>query len=125
MRIGGGVDRHVVDGTTLCDEKDVGLSCWQRLNQLQNAGVYYRSPIEDGRSYEYLLTEAGKELESIVMDLAVWGQRWSRHLRKEIVGDHIMVEGKMEFRRALPDWLCGSTPGAFERSHPGPERDLY
>ncbi len=55
----------------------------QRLDQLQDAGVCYRSPIEDGCCHEYLLTEAGKGLESIVMDLAVWGQRWSRDLEND------------------------------------------
>lgn len=45
----------------------------QRLEQLEHAGVCYRSPYENGRGHEYLPTEAGRELEPIVMSLAVWG----------------------------------------------------
>ncbi len=64
----------------------------QRLDQLQHAGVWYRTPIEDGRCHEYLLTEAGKELESIEMDLAVCGQRWSRDLENDNSGSHHLLE---------------------------------
>ncbi len=48
----------------------------QRLSQLEHSGLVERQPLPDGRGYEYLLTEAAAELEPIIMDLAVWGQRW-------------------------------------------------
>ncbi|MEM9357123.1 MAG: helix-turn-helix domain-containing protein [Pseudomonadota bacterium] len=55
----------------------------KRLAELEHAGIAVRKPVENGRGYEYHLTEAGKELEPIVMDLAVWGQKWSRDMVDE------------------------------------------
>jgi DNA-binding HxlR family transcriptional regulator len=52
----------------------------QRLAQLEHAGIVERRPAPEGRGHEYLLTEAGRELQPIVMDLAVWGQRWARDM---------------------------------------------
>ncbi len=56
------------------------------------------------------------DADAATTSIEAW--RGLRNLRKEIVSDHIMVEGKMEFCSALPDWLCGSALGSFERSHP-------
>ena len=49
----------------------------QRLKQLEAAGVVERTPVagEPG-VMEYRLTEAGRELEPVVMALGRWGQRW-------------------------------------------------
>jgi DNA-binding HxlR family transcriptional regulator len=52
----------------------------QRLAQLEHVGLVERHPAPQGRGHEYLLTEAGRELEPIVMDLAVWGHRWARDM---------------------------------------------
>jgi DNA-binding HxlR family transcriptional regulator len=52
----------------------------KRLAELEHAGLIVRQPLATGRGYEYMLTEAGKELEPIIIDLAVWGQRWSRDM---------------------------------------------
>lgn len=52
----------------------------QRLAQLEAAGMAERRPLPGGRGYEYQPTEAGWELESVIMDLAVWGQRWARDM---------------------------------------------
>lgn len=52
----------------------------QRLAQLEHAGIVERRPIAKGRGHEYLLTEAGLELEPLIMDLAAWGQRWARDM---------------------------------------------
>ncbi len=52
----------------------------QRLSQLEHAGLVERQPLPDGRGFDYLLTAAGAELEPIIMDLAVWGQRWGRDM---------------------------------------------
>ncbi|MEM8976734.1 MAG: helix-turn-helix domain-containing protein, partial [Pseudomonadota bacterium] len=43
----------------------------KRLAELEYAGIAIRQPAETGRGFEYHLTEAGKELEPIIMDLAV------------------------------------------------------
>jgi len=52
----------------------------KRLAELEHAGLIVRRPLKTGRGYDYGLTEAGAALESIIMDLAVWGQRWSRDM---------------------------------------------
>lgn len=52
----------------------------QRLGQLEHAGLVVRRPLQTGRGHEYLLTEAGEELGPIVMDMAIWGQRFARDM---------------------------------------------
>lgn len=49
----------------------------KRLKDLEAAGIIERvkSPGKGG-SYEYHLTEAGKDLRSVVEATGVWGQRW-------------------------------------------------
>jgi len=87
----------------------------QRLDQLEHAGLCYRSPISGGHGHEYLLTEAGKELEPIVMSLAVWGQRWSRDLENDDL-DPAFLAWSMHTRMnvdAMPD---ARTVLAFEFS---------
>ncbi len=56
----------------------------QRLDQLEHAGLVERKPLATGRGYEYLLTEAGQDLGAVVMDMAIWGQRWARDM---VTGD--------------------------------------
>lgn len=49
----------------------------KRLKDLELAGVIQRVPVgAKPGSYEYLLTEAGRELEPIVNAMGFWGQRW-------------------------------------------------
>ncbi len=55
----------------------------QRLEQLEHAGLCERVPLPDGRGHEYRPTEAGRELDPIIMNLAAWGQRWSRDLESD------------------------------------------
>jgi DNA-binding HxlR family transcriptional regulator len=50
----------------------------QRLRLLQDAGLVGRERSPDGRGLCYHLTEAGNELEPLVMSFGVWGQRWVR-----------------------------------------------
>lgn len=46
----------------------------ERLQELVHAGIVTRSEGEHGPEYD--LTEAGRELASLVGALATWGQRW-------------------------------------------------
>ncbi len=55
----------------------------QRLAQLEHAGIVVREPLPNGRGHEYILTEAGRALEPIIMDLAIWGQHWARDMVSE------------------------------------------
>ena len=50
----------------------------QRLKALAVDGIIVRERDRSGHSYEYRLTEAGKELRPLIMQLGTWGQRWSR-----------------------------------------------
>lgn len=46
----------------------------QRLKDLEKAGIVER--VEVGNTHEYHLSEAGKDLRSVVETIGVWGQRW-------------------------------------------------
>ena len=48
----------------------------KRLKELENFGVIERVKTAEPGVFEYRLTAAGHELQSIVMGLGVWGQRW-------------------------------------------------
>jgi DNA-binding HxlR family transcriptional regulator len=49
----------------------------QRLKELEAAGVLRRQPIAaEPEVFEYRLTQAGEELQSIVEGFGFWGQRW-------------------------------------------------
>jgi len=50
----------------------------KRLDSLQGAGLVVRKRIPDQRGNEYQLTEAGRELFPIVLQIAQWGMRWAR-----------------------------------------------
>lgn len=57
--------------------QDVAALLSKRLKDLEVAGVIQRVPIgAKPGSYEYHLTEAGRELEPIVKAMGFWGQRW-------------------------------------------------
>jgi len=47
----------------------------QRLKMLEEAGIIERRA-RAGAGFEYRLTTAGRELESVVMGLGTWGRRW-------------------------------------------------
>lgn len=50
----------------------------QRLKTIVEGGVAVRELSADGHNYEYRLTPAGEELKPMIVQLATWGQRWSR-----------------------------------------------
>ncbi len=71
----------------------------QRLNSLQARGLVERRRSKDQKSWEYHLTQAGVELESIVMDLGKWGARW---VRSQMSKDDLSVELLMwDMRRTI------------------------
>jgi DNA-binding HxlR family transcriptional regulator len=55
----------------------------KRLRALEKAGVIQMSRSPAGRGYRYQLTEAGKELGSVIQALGAWGQRWTVRVRRE------------------------------------------
>ncbi|MFZ5890702.1 MAG: winged helix-turn-helix transcriptional regulator [Myxococcota bacterium] len=56
----------------------------QRLKMLEDAGLVERHARDGGSGFEYRLTQAGRELQPVVMGLGIWGKRWVRRkLRAE------------------------------------------
>ena len=80
---------RVIDGCTRFNEIHRGVPkisatlLSQRLSQLEEAGLITRTPLESGRGHNYALTDAGRELDPIIMSLAAWGQKWSRDMETE------------------------------------------
>jgi DNA-binding HxlR family transcriptional regulator len=70
-----------------------------RLRELVDVGVLERTTTDGGPIYD--LTQAGRELEAIVRDLGVWGQRWlPRTLpREELDADALLWDVQRRIRR--------------------------
>jgi len=50
----------------------------KRLAELQEHGVIVRKRIPEQRGFEYQLTESGRELYPLILQMAQWGMRWTR-----------------------------------------------
>jgi len=80
---------RVIDGCTRFNEIHRGVPkisatlLSQRLLQLEEAGLIVRIPLPSGRGHLYELTEAGSDLAPIIMNFAVWGQKWAREMVHE------------------------------------------
>jgi DNA-binding HxlR family transcriptional regulator len=49
----------------------------QRLKELETAGIITRTPaVGEHGVHEYRLTEAGQDLQAVVMAFGLWGQKW-------------------------------------------------
>ncbi|MBL8544796.1 MAG: helix-turn-helix transcriptional regulator [Hyphomonadaceae bacterium] len=75
--------RELVSGSTRFNDLRRGVPRMspallsQRLKELEAAGIVARKrAAADPNVFEYQLTEAGRELEPIVMAFGAWGQRW-------------------------------------------------
>jgi DNA-binding HxlR family transcriptional regulator len=74
--------REMVLGSTRFNEIERGLPSIsrsllaKRLRYLARKGVVEIVPSADGRSHEYHLTAAGKDLEPVIMALGEWTVRW-------------------------------------------------
>lgn len=73
--------RELVVGSTRFNDLRRGLPRMspallsRRLKQLETAGILDRVAVEGGW-HEYRLTEAGRDLQPVVMAMGLWGQRW-------------------------------------------------
>jgi DNA-binding HxlR family transcriptional regulator len=63
----------------------------QRLAELERAGIVVRGAARRGKAGEYRLTQAGRDLEPIIEQLAVWGQQWARDMRDEDLDPAFLV----------------------------------
>ncbi|MEZ5294455.1 MAG: helix-turn-helix domain-containing protein [Vicinamibacterales bacterium] len=52
----------------------------KRLDELVAAGILERVPATPQAPAHYALTDAGRELEPIIVQLAVWGHQWARDM---------------------------------------------
>ncbi len=77
---------RVIDGCQTFSEIQRGIPritpslLTKRLGELVDAGILVREPQTERRGYRYSLSAAGKDLDDIVMAIAVWGQRWARDM---------------------------------------------
>ncbi len=80
---------RVIDGCTRFNEINRGVPkisatlLSQRLSRLEHAGLITRLPLENERGSAYGLTDAGRDLDPIIMSFAAWGQKWSRNRETE------------------------------------------
>ncbi|MGH9271554.1 MAG: winged helix-turn-helix transcriptional regulator [Ilumatobacteraceae bacterium] len=74
--------RELVLGSTRFNEIERGLPgisrtlLAKRLKQLELRGVIELVPATSGRGHEYVLTDAGRDLEPVIMALGEWTVRW-------------------------------------------------
>jgi DNA-binding HxlR family transcriptional regulator len=61
----------------------------KRLAELQAQGVIVRKRIPEQRGFEYQLTESGRELYPLILQMAQWGMRWARRTMSD---DELDVE---------------------------------
>ncbi|MBI1250010.1 MAG: transcriptional regulator [Alphaproteobacteria bacterium] len=72
----------------------------RRLKELEAAGVIVRKPVRgDSETFEYHFTDAGRELEPLIMGFGAWGQRW---VDKDVSLQHLDAQLLMwDMRRNL------------------------
>lgn len=74
--------RELLAGSTRFNELRKGLPRMspallsKRLRELEDIGVIERRLDESGANPQYHVTEAGRDLQPVVMSMGVWGQRW-------------------------------------------------
>jgi len=78
----------------------------KRLAELQTHGVIVRRRIPEQKGYEYQLTESGRELYPLILQMAQWGMRWARSTMSD---DELSVEVLMaDIQRRID---TGKLPG--------------
>jgi DNA-binding HxlR family transcriptional regulator len=58
----------------------------QRLESLQRSGIIDRRKARNGRGHEYRLTDAGRELGTVIDALGTWGYKWAS---KDLTDEHL------------------------------------
>lgn len=85
----------------------------QRLERLERAGLVTRQKTSKGMARKYDLTPAARELEPIIMDLAVWGQHWGRDMTSDDLDPGFLV-WSMHMRLNTKQMPPGRTVLEFE-----------
>jgi DNA-binding HxlR family transcriptional regulator len=78
----------------------------KRLAELQAHGVIVRKRIPEQRGFEYQLTESGRELFPLILQMAQWGMRWARSNMSDDELDVEMLMADIQ-RRIDPSKLPG------------------
>lgn len=110
---------RLIDGCTQFNEIHRGVPrispslLSERLARLERAGLVVRGPAQKGRPRQYLLTPAGRELEDIIMQLAVWGQHWGRDMTDDDLDPAFLV-WSMHMRLDTANMPPGRTVLEFE-----------
>lgn len=100
----------------------------QRLEKLTSIGVFARRAApDDGRSFQYLLTDKGYELYPVLAAMIVWGEKWAsnpkgprlrlieRATMQPISGVSIRSADDQALRPIDIDTVAG--PGADEKTY--------
>ncbi len=100
----------------------------QRLARLTKSGIFVRQPApDDGRSFQYFLTDKGQSLYPILAAMTVWGEKWApnpkgarlrlveRATGMPIAGVGIRSTDGRDLQPAELDAVAG--PGADEKTH--------
>lgn len=80
---------RVIDGCATFNEIHRGVPgispsmLSKRLAELEDAGIIVRRGSTNGRGATYEVTQAGRDLDPIIMAMAVWGQHWAREMTLE------------------------------------------
>ncbi|MEL7449792.1 MAG: helix-turn-helix domain-containing protein [Pseudomonadota bacterium] len=84
-----------------------------RLKELEEAGIVTRTSAGRGKRSEYTLTPAGRDLNDIVDQLAVWGQHWARDMNLDDL-DPAFLAWSMHLRLDVGAMPAGRTVMQFE-----------
>ena len=84
----------------------------QRLRTLEKAGIVERQSGTEG-GFDYLLTQAGRDLRPVVHSVGEWGQRWARDIEKKDLDPSFLLWA-MHRRLNLPAMPPGRTVIAIE-----------
>ncbi len=116
---------RLLDGCTTYNEIHRGVPrispsmLSQRLDELERAGIVQRRKRENRSTSTYHLTEAGWDLEDIVMKMAIWGQEWARDMSMDDL-DPAFLAWSMHMRLNSEAMPPGRTVLEFDLSG-GPE----
>ncbi len=110
---------RLIDGCTTFNEIHRGVprispsQLSKRLGELEAAGLLVREPLEGSNGYRYVLTEAGWDLEDIIMQMAIWGQHWGRDMNLDDL-DPAFLAWSMHTRINTDAMPAGRTVMEFE-----------
>ena len=112
---------RLIDGCTTFNEIHRGVPrisptmLTQRLGELEEAGLLTREKQANKNSHKYVLTQAGWDLEELIMQMAVWGQHWGRDMNLDDL-DPAFLAWSMHTRINVDAMPAGRTVMEFEFS---------